>query len=84
MIWDKPIMAGGATATPEQLSEAWSAWRSGTDRKAPGLTRALQSAGVHGTHRYHRTPDRVAGRMLQKARKAGAIRFVKGWWEDCL
>ena len=80
MDWDKPITADGATATPEQLTEAWRRWLADPLRTATRLASVLTSVGVVGTRKYWPTA-RVADRMLQRAHKAGAIRFVKGRWE---
>ncbi len=80
MIWDKPITADGCTATPEQLTKAWERWVESRDLKtATSLAVALTRAGAVGTCKFWPTA-RVADRMLQKARKAGAIRFERGQW----
>lgn len=79
MNWDKPISADGCTATPEQMTEAWKRWGDRGPRTAMYLAFALERAGAVGTNKFWPT-GRVADRMLQKARKAGAIRFVKGTW----
>ncbi len=80
MIWDKPITADGCTATPEQMTEAWEQWGKGLGpRTALNLAGALRRAGAVGTNKYWPTA-RVADRMLQKARKAGVIRFEGGRW----
>lgn len=80
MIWDKSITADGATATPEQLTDAWGRWLLDPLRTATRLADILTSVGVVGTAKYWPTAP-VADRMLQRARKAGEIRFVKGRWE---
>lgn len=79
-LFPKPITADGATATPEQMARAWSSWVAGSLMTATTLESALIRAGVVGTARYW-PAARVADRMLQRARKAGVIHFVKGGWE---
>ena len=82
MIWDKTITADGATATPEQLTKAWTRWvaDSAVRKTKNDLAHYLTESGVIGTDKYWPT-DRLADRMLQSARKAGEIRYVKGRWE---
>lgn len=80
MIWDKPITADGCTATPEQMQKAWDEWVFTGRRGKAALAYLLTKAGAVGTCKFWPT-GRVADRMLQKARKAGAVRFVKGRWE---
>lgn len=80
-LWTKPITADGATATPEQMREAWAWWlRDGYGTMA-GLSRSLAGAGVTGRSARHRGIDHLADRMLWHAKKAGVIRYVKGRWE---
>lgn len=79
MIWDKPITADGHTATPEQLQKAWARWVRNLPEDASLLTGILCSEGA-GTNARPWRCSRIADRMLQKARKAGAIRYEKGQW----
>lgn len=79
MTWDKTITAGGHTATPAQLQKAWEGWVEQGGGRGHALTRWLEMRAPDGAKalpRYHRITDR----MLQKARKAGAICFEKGVW----
>lgn len=78
-LWTTPISANGCTATPEQMQKAWARWRLSGLKTATSLAADLERAGAAGTNAYWPT-DRVADRMLQKARKAGVIRFSKGRW----
>ena len=82
MKWDKPISAGRADATPEQMQNAWRAWVSDhriEDRTARRLATLLCLVGAISAP--SRWPcARVADRMIQKARKAGVIEFRKGRW----
>ena len=79
-FWDKPITADGATASPEQQAEAWRLWLRRSEKSASGLAADLRTAGVVGTAQSWPT-HRVADRMLQKARKGGAVCYVNGRWE---
>ena len=87
MIWDKPITADGHTATPEQMQAAWDGWVRNLPAGYHNLTGKLIRAGAGmGTSPYRCA--RVTDRMLQKARKAGVIRYEGGRWhlveqEDC-
>lgn len=79
MIWDKTMTVEGATATPAQLTDAWGRWMLDPLKTAARLASILSSVGVDGPAKYWPTA-RLADRMLQRARKAGEIRFEKGRW----
>lgn len=79
-LWDKPITAGGSTATPEQLRAAWEGWTRATLKSATTLATHLSRVGVTGSAKFWPTAG-VADRMLQRARRAGVIRYVNGRWE---
>ena len=66
-------------ATPEQLTKAWGRWIASPRPTASMLATCLVQVGVVGTSKYWPTA-RVADRMLQRARKAEAIRFERNHW----
>lgn len=76
------MSADGAEATAEQLTAAWVRWCDGRLMTATALATTLLRVGVCGKNVCWPTA-RLADRMLQKARKAGAIRFEKGRWVMC-
>ena len=78
-LWSRGITADGATASPEQLRAAWEYWRLKELKTATTLENCLLRAGVRNARCWPLA--RVADRMLQRARKAGAIKFVRGRWE---
>jgi len=77
---DKPITVDGCTATPRQQSIAWRYWffMGGGDREL--LASELAMAGLDDPE-FGRVCITAASRMLQKARKAGEIRFNGRVWE---
>lgn len=79
MIWDKPIVADCHLATPEQLQTAWDRWLRILPGDATSLAGILCREGA-GTDARPWRCARVADRMLQKARKAGVIRYERGRW----
>lgn len=80
MIWDKPITADGCTATPEQQQAAWKSWIERGNGRTSDLAGFLVNAGAgNSAHRWR--CSEVAHRMVQKARKAGVIRFNGRGWE---
>lgn len=81
-LFPKPITAEGATATPEQLREAWTLFWLCECQTAGDLTAILEDQDVpdRGPKGYHWPSYRIADRMLQRARKAGVIRYERGRW----
>ena len=78
-LWYNGMTADGATATQEQLHQAWAAFEASLPAKARTLELALTDAGVTGTNQHYPT-HRLADRMIQKARKAKLITYSGGVW----
>lgn len=87
-LWARGITAEGGEATVDQMREAWRMWMKRGLKTQADLEGLLSGQGVpyfgrpatHG-RMQGRPAARIADRMLQRARKAGVIRFVKGRWE---
>ena len=79
-LWTKPITADGHDATVEQQKAAWVGWIGCGCRTSSTLAHWLIRSGA-GNDVFSWRCDRVADKMLQRARKAGVIRFEKGRWQ---
>ena len=80
MVWSTPRTGGGATVSPEHQQAAWDGWRQQGYGRASALTRWLEFAVADerdASPNYYP----IADKMLQRARKAGAIRFNGRVWE---
>lgn len=75
MLWEKPIEVGEYSSSPELMAKAWLDWMSRGKYTRDDLVSALSRAGEK---KFHWT---IASRMLQRAKRAGVIRFNGRVWE---
>lgn len=74
MKW-REIKTGGLTFTPEQLAEAWEQWLRHPRRDLMALDFILRR--VTG---YEEGCNRTGDKMLQRARRAGVVRWNGKTW----
>lgn len=81
MKWEKSMTAYGVTVDAADIQAAWDKWIKKPPRTAFGLEYAIEEQKrVVSMDPY---AMRIADRMLQKARKAGVIRYSSGAWYLC-
>lgn len=77
-FWPETMTRNGETATREQMAAAWEKW---DWHSYSHLAAKLSNAGAGDPHKKW-TCIRLADSMLQRARKAGHIRFEGGKWVE--
>lgn len=77
------MTADGYTLTPEQIAAADARIKSGRHFKAASIVKVLEEAGVPATVEGGMPAMRAADRMIQAARKQGAIKRSGGFWTRC-
>lgn len=74
-FWPDKMTRSGETATRQQMEAAWGAWSGG---RGHDLIKRLRHAGAGDGRAW--SCSRLADAMLQKARKAGLVKFECGKW----